>query len=227
MMKRDNESMIRELFLFIVALIPLLYTIFSYGNLPDMIPIHWTNSGEVDDWTAKGIGYLLMMSLPVFMNILLLFAPKLDAQRAEAMMKSDIYFMVRVGIIGILAAILTVSVYAALGHDVPMATIVALVMGIVFLMIAQYVPKIPYNYFISFRNPWTLYNKTIWKKTHVFAGRIFFLVGVYMLLSPQIFPEENIVSQFMWIFLIFLCCFSPTFYSMYLYRKEVGTTRKK
>ncbi len=226
-MNDDNKRLVREIILFAIAFIPLLYTVISYGKLPESIPTHWNTAGEVDGWTPKGILYLLMMSLPVFFHILLLFAPKLDAQRAEAMMKSSIYFLIRATIVGVLSVILAVSTYAALGHDIPMSTIVSLVMGIMFLMVAYYLPRIPYNYFVAFRNPWTLYSKEIWKKTHSFAGTMFFLVGVYMLLSRQLFPKENIISQAMWVVCMMLCCFAPILYSMHLYQKEVNGGKKK
>lgn len=226
-MNQDNKRTVKELILFAVAFIPLLFTIFSYGKLPASIPTHWNTAGEVDGWTTKGIVYLLMMSLPIFFNILLLFAPKLDAQRADAIMKSRIYFVIRASIIAVLSVVLAISVYAGLGHEVPISTIISLMMGIVFLMVAHYLPMTPYNYFVSFRNPWTLYSKEIWKKTHVFAGRMFFLVGIYMLLSKQIFPVENVVSQFMWIVCMMLCCFAPIFYAMFLYQKEIGKGKAK
>ena len=193
-----------------------------YNKLPESIPTHWNTAGDVDGWTTKGILYLLMLSLPVLFNIVLLYAPKVDPQRADVMMKSSIYFLIRGSIVSVLSVMLAVSIYIALGHDVPMSTLVSLIIGIMFLMISYYLPRIPYNYFVAYRNPWTLYSKEIWKKTHSFAGTIFFLVGVYMLLSKQLFPKENVITQFMWIVCMMLCCFAPIIYSMYLYQKEVN-----
>ncbi|MCI8336317.1 MAG: DUF1648 domain-containing protein [Peptococcaceae bacterium] len=226
-MNEHNKRLMREIILFAIAFIPLLYVVISYGKLPESIPTHWNTAGDVDGWTPKGMLYLLMMSVPVFFNILLLFVPKLDAGRAEAIMKSSIYYLIRATLVGVLDIVLAVSTYAALGHDIPMSTIISLVMGIMFLMVAYYLPRIPYNYFVGFRNPWTLYSKEIWKKTHSFAGTAFFLVGVYMLLSKQIFTKENVISQSMWIICMLLCCFAPIFYSMYLYQKEVNGGKKK
>ena len=226
-MNANNKRLMREIILLIIAFIPLLYAVVCYGKLPESVPTHWNIAGEVDGWMKKGILYLLMMSLPVFFHILLQFAPKLDAQRAEAMMKSSIYYLIRATIVGVLSLMLGVSTYAALGHDVPMSSIISLVMGIMFLMVAYYLPRIPYNYFVAFRNPWTLYSKEIWKKTHSFAGTVFFLVGVYMLLSKQLFSKESFLTQIIWIVCMMLCCFAPIIYSMYLYQKEVNGGKKK
>jgi uncharacterized membrane protein len=77
-----------------------------------------------------------------------------------------------------------------------------------------------YNFFVGIKNSWTKSNELIWKKTHRFAGRIFFLGGLIGALYGILF---NVIPlPYMPVILVgyvFGLSFAARIYSYLLYRQ--------
>ncbi len=46
------------------------------------------------------------------------------------------------------------------------------------------------NYFIGIKTPWTLENETVWKETHLLAGKLWFVGGLLIILCSLIFNKS-------------------------------------
>ncbi|CAG9614055.1 Immunity protein SdpI [Bacillus rhizoplanae] len=58
-----------------------------------------------------------------------------------------------------------------------------MIVGILFLVIGNYLPQCKPNFFVGIRTPWTLSNEEVWRKTHRFSGKVFIVLGIIMCLS--------------------------------------------
>ena len=79
-----------------------------------------------------------------------------------------------------------------------------------FIILGVYMPNIKSNWFIGIRTPWTLSNDTVWKKTHIFAGKVFIVAGLLFVLAifiPKLF------------YFIILLLLSPIIYSYLEFKK--------
>ena len=88
-------------------------------------------------------------------------------------------------------------------------------------------PTIRYNYFIGIRNSWTQSNQLIWKKTHHFAGKIFFFGGFIGALCGILFNVNSVPH--MPIVLVgygFILLLIPNIYSYLLYRQFHSQNQK-
>ena len=72
---------------------------------------------------------------------------------------------------------------------------VGVVMGIVIVLLGNYMPKTRLNSNIGFRLPWTMYNDNTWNKSNRFASYIFIVVGVIMTISSLLFESGAIVGM--------------------------------
>jgi uncharacterized membrane protein len=86
-------------------------------------------------------------------------------------------------------------------------------------------PTIRTNYFFGIKNSWTLSNELIWRKTHVFAGKVFFwggligaLYGILFNISPVPYMPAIYVGY------IFTLISIPKIYSYILYRQVQAQT---
>ena len=80
--------------------------------------------------------------------------------------------------------ILCTMVYsAALGHSVPIETIMPLLLGVLFVVIGNLMPKCRYSYTMGIKLPWTLNSDENWNATHRFAGKVWVLCGIIALFS--------------------------------------------
>ena len=119
-------------------------------------------------------------------------------------------------IIPILSIGISVAIYAsALGTEVLMDAIVPLILGFVFVVIGNYLPKCKQNYTIGIKIPWTLNDEENWNKTHRLAGWVWVIGGIITMLFALL--------RFVLITLIapLFMALIPVCYSYILYKKTV------
>ena len=57
------------------------------------------------------------------------------------------------------------------------------IVGLLFAFLGNYFKTIKPNYFIGIKTPWTLENEEVWKKTHLLAGKMWFVGGLLMTMT--------------------------------------------
>jgi uncharacterized membrane protein len=87
-----------------------------------------------------------------------------------------------------------------------------------FLVLGNYFKVIQPNYFIGIRTPWTLENNEVWKVTHVFAGKLWVVGGLVIVLGGLIFENHSFSIAF--IPLVVVLAIVPMVYS-YIKFKEI------
>ncbi len=124
-------------------------------------------------------------------------------------------------IIPIVSLIMNGMVYAtALGSEIGVDIVVRILMGIIFVMIGNYMPKCIQNHTIGIRVTWTLRNEENWNKTHRFAGKIWVVVGILLLASIFV-PIKNAIYLYLLLGVILLVAFIPILYSYVYYRRQL------
>jgi uncharacterized membrane protein len=107
-----------------------------------------------------------------------------------------------------------ITIFAGLGYDIPIEKIVPAFVGLLFIVIGNYLPKSKQNYTVGIKLPWTLNNETNWNKTHRLAGYLWMIGGVLMFVNS--FLKIYWTHVF---FSIILCMvFIPAIYSYILYK---------
>jgi uncharacterized membrane protein len=91
------------------------------------------------------------------------------------------------------------------------------ILAMIFLVaMGNYYPTLRYNYLFGIRNPWTQSSEQVWKKTHRFAGKVYFWGGLagalFGILYKPSFPPKLILATLLLIFL-------PRIYSYILFRR--------
>lgn len=70
----------------------------------------------------------------------------------------------------------------AVGRPIDVARIVPVGLGVLFLVVGNYLGKLRSNFTAGIRTPWTLSSELSWNKTHRAAGRLFVGLGLLLLL---------------------------------------------
>ena len=85
--------------------------------------------------------------------------------------------------------------------------------GLMFIIVGNYLPKCKQNYTIGIKIPWTLNSEENWNKTHRFAGWLWTICGILIMLT-------GFLGSF-WVFLpiALLMVIVPVVYSYILHRK--------
>ena len=197
----------------IVILLPMLAGLILWDQLPEQIPTHWNAAGEVDGWSSKAFAVFGFSSIMLAAQWMCVVATGSDPKKAN---HSDKILQLVLWIIPVLSVVLHVATYAtALGYGVRMEVMMPVLVGLIFVIIGNYLPKCQQNYTIGIKIPWTLSSEENWNKTHRFAGRLWTVCGLVILLT-------GFFGGF-WLFfgITILMVATPLIYSYLLHKKGV------
>ena len=195
----------------IVILLPVVAGLFLWDQLPEQIPTHWNTAGEVDSWSSKPFAVFGLPFIMLAIHWVCILGTNADPKKANHPEK--VLHLV-LWLVPALSVILSAATYtAALGEDVPMERIAAVVLGLVFTIIGNYMPKCKQNYTIGIKIPWTLNNEENWNRTHRFAGWLWTFCGIAIMCT-------GFFGGF-WVFLpiTLLMVLAPIIYSYVLHKK--------
>jgi uncharacterized membrane protein len=188
--------------------------------LPERIPVHWNFSGEVDRWGSGKVHAVFFSVLVIGMYLLFLFIPYLDPKKARYEQFSKTYHIFKSIIIFFLFLIYLIASLNGLGYNISVAFWVPVLIGILFIIIGNYMGKIKSNWFVGIRTPWTLSSEEVWNKTHRFGGKMFILAGL-LIAFEGIMPANWRLPIFIIALVVILLGTLVYSYVVYLKEKKV------
>lgn len=188
-----------------------------YPSLPEQIPTHWNIHGEVDDYTAKPWGVWLLPLAALFtfglMKVIPVISPK--GYRTESF--SDVYNIFTVTLVGFMSGVGLLVLLEASGRDMRFNEMMYAGLGLLFIVMGNFLGKVRKNFFLGIRTPWTLVSDEVWSRTHRLGGRVFVIIGILMFLGAFVqIPTAALTA------LIVVGAFIPVIYSYVLYRRLEG-----
>ena len=197
----------------ILTLLPIVAGIYLWNTLPEQIPSHWNVNGEIDGWSSKPFFVFGLPGIMLAAQWLCVLGTAADPKKAN---HSDKVMHLVLWIIPVLSIVLSAMTYmTALGHTVRVEMIMPLIIGLAFTIIGNYLPKCKQSYTVGIKLPWTLSSEENWNRTHRFAGRLWLVCGLGIMLTA-------FIGGF-WVFLpiVLVMVLVPTLYSYILYRKGI------
>lgn len=208
----------------IVILLPILVGLLLWDSLPEQMATHWNVKGETDVWSGKAFAILGLPCVLLIMHWLCVFITSRDPKNKDQ--NSKVFSMV-LWILPITSLVVSGVTYAiALGKDIKANLLLHLLLGLLFLVFGNYMPKCKQNSTIGIKVVWTLRSEENWNKTHRFAGKLWVISGLLLLVTMAM-PVESFV--YLMLFLIVVTGFAPMLYSYLYYKKQLkaGTATKK
>ncbi len=199
----------------VVILLPILGGVVLWDKLPEEIPYHWGINGEVDGWTAKPIAVFLTPAILLAVQWLCFFASAWDPKGKNINNK---VLGIVLWFIPVLNILLNAMVYlSALDRRVDISVVIPLFLGVLLVVIGNYLPKCKQSYTLGIKLPWTLHDEENWNATHRLAGKLWVVGGVLVMLSCLLPPVAAFAVMMS---VILLMCGIPTIYSYRLYKKK-------
>lgn len=193
-------------------------TLVVYRELPDRIPTHWNWRGEVDDTAPKFPGAFLGPLIIAGLWILLPLLRRIDPRRRNYE-RFDETFWVLLNVLALGSVLLQAAVLgAALDAPIEMGRMVLGGVGVLFLALGNYLPRLRSNWWMGIRTPWTLENEIVWRRTHRLGGRTFVIGGLACVLGALFFPLAS-AGAVGFIALTF-AALVPVVYSYVIWRQE-------
>ncbi|MTI47057.1 SdpI family protein [Sporosalibacterium faouarense] len=201
--------------LLVLTIVSFIATLFVYGSLPEEIPIHWGINGEADNYAGKPFA-LLIGALPFILLILMLVLPKIDPRRESYEQHKKAYQITTILIVVIMIIFHWIAILKALEYNINISLIIKLVIGVMFIILGNYMTQIRHNYFFGIKTPWTLASENVWRKTHRVGGYGFMINGFLFLVT---IPFKNILAMVPAIFTV-VFIIGIYAYSYILFKKE-------
>ena len=190
---------------------------YMYPALPDPMPAHWNIEGEVDRYMVKPWGVIVLPLATVFVFVLMKIIPAISPRGFRTDKFADVVNIVMVALTGFMSGITILVLLEASGRDVHLNEAVFSAVGLLFIVLGNYLGKVRKNFFIGIRTPWTLASDEVWNRTHRMGGWVFVLIGFFMFLNAFVALPEGLL-----IWSIVLLALVPVVYSYFLYRKLEG-----
>jgi len=210
----------------IIMIVPAIYLAIIWKQIPQTVPMHFDIKGNVDRYGTKNDLLTLVLGLTILNAVVYLIITnvyKIDPKKYAALNKDRlqrIAFYVTL----YLAAIWVMLIYQIAHNDVSnMMKFVFIAMGLLFALLGNNMYNIKPNYFAGLRLPWTLENEDNWRKTHQFAGRLWFFGGLAF--AAMVFLLNNQWAVYIAAITLAVLILIPVFYSYNLYKNQTKKDR--
>ena len=197
-----------------VTLFPILWGLIIWSQLPNQIPIHFNVAGQANNFQSKA---LAVFGLPFFLLLVHLFVIFMIGRDLKNRTMNEKMVKVIYWLIPIVSLIVSYLIYSkALGSTTNPSVFVSVLLGFIFVIMGNYMPKLKVNHTVGIRLPWTLQNEDNWHKTHRLAGKLWVLGGLILLLEAGL----QFALSYVLVLVILAIVLIPVMYSYQLSRKD-------
>ena len=198
----------------LICLIPILVGAAVYSRLPETMATHWNFQGEADGWSSRPVAVFALPGLLLAVNLLLPLGLKADPkhENMSPALKAVVFWTIPV--LSLVCSGATIA--AGLGYHLSVERIVPALMGVLFVLIGNYLPKTKQSYTLGIRLPWTLASEENWNRTHRLGGFLWVIGGLCFIVMS--FFSWNLAA---FLIPILLMALVPTAYSYLLYRRGI------
>jgi uncharacterized membrane protein len=162
----------------------VIFSFWSYPFLPERVISHWNYAGQPDGYSSRAFQAWFFPILLVGIYALFLVMPLLDPKKERYAEFADVYNIFRNLIITVMAIVFGAATMFNLGWNVNIGAIVGGTIGIMMIVLGNYMGKIKRNWFVGIKTPWTLSSENVWNKTHRLGGRFFVAWGLVIIIAP-------------------------------------------
>ncbi|MGA8263509.1 MAG: SdpI family protein [Ignavibacteriaceae bacterium] len=205
----------RDIFPLSMILIFLAVCWYFYSILPGTIPSHFNAKGLPDNYSSKDSMILVGIATSVVLYLVLTFIPMIDPFWKKIEKKYDVFLLFRDLTVAFIVFMFSLSFISA-KEGTFRSDLFGYGFGLLFILLGNYLPRLPRNFFFGIRSPWTLASEVVWHKTHRVGG-IFFVAGGLLLILLTLLKVELFISIF--IVLIPIVIYTALIYPYMLYKK--------
>jgi uncharacterized membrane protein len=170
---------VRSLFLSALFLLVLLGAfVWLYPQLPAHVPVHWNAQGQINGYATPIRAVATPMVFILFLALLTVALPAISPRGFEITPFVSVFVVVMLAVQAFMLIVALGILMNATGHPVGKLVIRMLPLGVLLMIIGNYMGKLRKNFFIGIRTPWTLASDDVWERTHRVGGWLFMLAGL-------------------------------------------------
>ena len=199
----------------LVILLPMAAGLIFYDQLPETLISHWGIDGNADAQTDKALMVFLMPGILLAVHWLCIFMSLKDPKHHgnnEKLLRLVLWIM------PVLSLVIGAMMYFVSSGTIENAVfMIPVLLGVLFLAIGNYMPKVQQSSTMGVRMKWTFSSKENWYATHRLTGKIWVLGGALMILTALL-PSGAMAICGGVIIVVMIAV--PAVYSWQFYRKQ-------
>lgn len=206
-----------EILPLIVLLACVALSFFFYANSPEIVASHWNFRGEADGFSSRAFASFFFPGLLIGLYLLFLILPNFDPKKERYEEFAKTYNIFRHLIVGVLAIVYVATGIYNIGYHINIGITVAWVIGLMMIVLGNYLAKTKNNWFMGIRTPWTMSSENVWNKTHRLGSKLFIIFGLIIMIAPLLPETIGMILFFGWVLILLIGTFG---YSYWAYRQE-------
>ena len=172
----------------VIAVIAIALSVWAYPSLPPTVATHFDLRGTPNGFSSRllavAIGPLVILGITLLFNVL----PKFDPRRENYAKFMSTYWLFANAVIAFMLIIHGIVIATGLGYPVRVDRLMPLFIGLLFVVIGNYLTRVEPNWFVGIRTPWTLSSDAVWRKTHRTGGWLMVLGGLIVATAAFLSP---------------------------------------
>ena len=165
----------------IVTLLPILIGILLWNKLPDSMATHFNFDNEADGYREKWFAVIIEPFILLALHLIMAMIIAADPRKKNI---SSRVYGITIWIIPASSLALAVVIYPYnLGIHFNISLFLGIFLGVIYIIVGNYLPKTRQNYTIGFKLPWTYANEENWNKTNRLAGVIDIVMGILIIIN--------------------------------------------
>lgn len=195
----------------VITLLPMVVGLILWKRLPETMATHWGANNEANGWSSKEF---VVFGMPVILMLLHLLAVGVTMTDPKKRNIGNRMFGILFWIVPAVSWFALMTMYlSALGSEMNIGLVVNILVGAVFIIIGNYLPKNKQNYSVGIKLPWTLDDEENWNKTNRLSGYLFIISGFVFIVNAFFLSMIPIIVTA-------LAVIIPIVYSYCLYRQK-------
>ena len=201
----------------LLTLLPILVGLVLMDQLPLAFATHWGMDGQPDGWSSRSFAIFIP---PLIMLALFWVCVYFTAKDPGNQGRNKKPFTMVLWIVPFLSNLCCGIMYAlALGAKFSVTNLMLIVIGLLFVVIGNYMPKCQMNSTIGIKVSWAYTSEENWNATHRFAGRIWVIAGALMMFSALL-PAKLGIAVMLFGFIPMVA--APMLYSYRYYKMQLA-----
>lgn len=163
-----------------VCLLPIVLGIIFYQQLPEQMPVHFNINNEADNYASKNF---TLFGIPIILTALQIFCCVITDWKENKGTQRPRFITIIKWYIPILSVVVsTILIEIPLGSTVDVRKSICFVLGILFILIGNYSPKMSYEMAKGKFHPMPKDEK-MYRKMVRMLGYTFVIIGIALLIS--------------------------------------------
>jgi uncharacterized membrane protein len=183
MIQNDHHWRWSDWVVLAIAILPILIAWMLYPALPPKMAVHFGITGQPNGYQSKSTFLICQGLLLLAIPLMIKYLPVLDPKRENYAKFRRFYEIFRLTITTFLAVMFGLILAFNLGYRIHMQMAVLLMVGLIWIVIGNFLGQVRFNYFFGIRTPWTLADEEVWRRTHRLAAPLWVIAGVLMLIA--------------------------------------------